>query len=115
MLSFAAHYFADSGGEVRQENTLTPRKVSIFADRRNAVHTLDWYSILARSTRKICSKQEGEAYHGGDVSVPVRNSLPFILLDLPAWATSDPRESVGGERGCAPLSIPRLASRLRTD
>jgi len=41
MLSFAAHYFADPGGEIREEYTLTPRKVSIFPDRRNAVQ-LHW-------------------------------------------------------------------------
>jgi hypothetical protein len=43
MLSFAAHYVADSGGEIREENTLTPRKVSIFPDGRNAVITLVVY------------------------------------------------------------------------
>ncbi len=86
---------------MREENTLTPRKVSIFPDGRNAVQFIG--SLFWRAGRGgIVRSKQREADQGGRYRCRTELAFRPFCSTFPAWATSDPRESVDGARGRAP-------------
>src|SRR5258708_17829162 len=97
----------DSGGEIREENTLTPRKVSIFPDGRNAVQFVG--SLFWRAGRGgIVRSKQREAHQGGRYRCRTELAFRPFCSTFPAWATSDPRESAYGRLALPPNGDLRL-------